>query len=193
VRAMSMACSPASALIAASADEPSTVHARRKNALVETVRGRVHIRSLTILQRAERTRERSIPARAPAVRSRRRHAVPKLCAETSHVPKPNPSITGRSSTSAPTEAGPIRDGADVTDPTQTRFDIEQRWPELFEGLTETQRWSVVQSLALAWHEGWEPNRADVANLTEFAAGRIDHAEYTRRSDAVSGCMRGSAR
>jgi AcrR family transcriptional regulator len=39
VTAMSMAWSPASALIAASAHEPGTVHARRKRALVATVRG----------------------------------------------------------------------------------------------------------------------------------------------------------
>lgn len=81
----------------------------------------------------------------------------------------------------------------MTDPMTTRFDVEQRWPELFDGLTETQRWSVAQSLAAAWHEGWEPNRADVANLTEYAGGRIDHAEYIRRSDASSKGTRGSAR
>jgi hypothetical protein len=75
----------------------------------------------------------------------------------------------------------------------TRFDIEQRWPDLFDGLTETQRWSVVQSLAAAWHAGWEPNRADVANLTELAGGRIDHAKYIHRSHALSESMRGSAR
>ncbi|MEH0111415.1 hypothetical protein V6N00_17045 [Tersicoccus sp. MR15.9] len=81
----------------------------------------------------------------------------------------------------------------MTDPMTTRLDIEQRWPDLFDGLTETQRWSVVQSLAAAWHEGWEPNRADVANLTDYAAGRVDHAEYARRSDALTGRVRGSAR
>lgn len=80
----------------------------------------------------------------------------------------------------------------MTNPVTTRFDIEQRWPELFDGLTERQRWSVVQSLAAAWYEGWEPNRADVANLTDFAAGRIDHAEYIRRSHASVGRFRGSA-
>ncbi|MBF4463245.1 MULTISPECIES: hypothetical protein [unclassified Rathayibacter] len=74
----------------------------------------------------------------------------------------------------------------------TRFDIEQRWPELFDGLTKTQRWSIVQSLAAAWHEGWEPNRADAANLTDFVAGRIDDAEYTRRSHALAERVRGSA-
>ncbi|HPB23819.1 MAG TPA: hypothetical protein PLL48_16010, partial [Novosphingobium sp.] len=36
-------------------------------------------------------------------------------------------------------------------------------------------------------------RGDVANLTEYAGGRIDHAEYIRRSDASSKGTRGSAR
>ena len=39
VTAMSMAWSPASPLIAASANDPETVHTRRKSALVKTVRG----------------------------------------------------------------------------------------------------------------------------------------------------------
>lgn len=64
-----------------------------------------------------------------------------------------------------------------------RFDIEQRWPELFAELDETQRRAVVQSLAAAWHEGWIPNREDVENLTDEARGAIDEAEYFRRVDA----------
>jgi hypothetical protein len=65
------------------------------------------------------------------------------------------------------------------------FNIEGRWPELFEQLDATQRRAVVQSLASAWHEGWEPNREDVENLTDRARGAIDHAEYLRRSDAAA--------
>lgn len=67
-----------------------------------------------------------------------------------------------------------------------QLDLEQRWPELFDGLDEVQRRSVVQSLAAAWHSGWEPNREDVENLTNYAAGRIDHAEYVRRADVAAG-------
>ncbi|MCS6712477.1 hypothetical protein JSY14_10765 [Brachybacterium sp. EF45031] len=66
-----------------------------------------------------------------------------------------------------------------------RFDVEQRWPELFAGLDETQRYAVVQSLASAWHEGWTPNREDVANLTDEARGAIDAAEYRRRAHAAA--------
>jgi hypothetical protein len=61
-----------------------------------------------------------------------------------------------------------------------RFDIEERWPELFEGLDASQRNAVRQSLAAAWHEGWTPNREDVKNLTDEASGTIDEAEYFRR-------------
>lgn len=76
----------------------------------------------------------------------------------------------------------------MTEPRQ--FGVEERWPELFDGLDEEQRWAVVQPLAAAWHAGWEPNREEVANLTDYAAGRIDYAEYVRRADAAASRMRG---
>lgn len=74
---------------------------------------------------------------------------------------------------------------------RNQLDVEQRWPELFTGLDEAQRRSVVQPLAAAWHSGWEPNREDVKNLTDYAAGRIDHPEYVRRAQGVVEQMRGS--
>ncbi|MBW9211767.1 hypothetical protein KV100_19125 [Mumia sp. zg.B21] len=61
-----------------------------------------------------------------------------------------------------------------------KFDVEERWPELFEQLDSTQRRAVRQSLAAAWHEGWIPNREDVENLTDEARGAIDETEYLRR-------------
>ena len=67
----------------------------------------------------------------------------------------------------------------------TKFDIEERWPELFVQLDETQREAVVQSLASAWHEGWIPNREDVENLTDETRGAIDRDEYLRRVDAAA--------
>lgn len=67
----------------------------------------------------------------------------------------------------------------------TKFNIEERWPELFVQLDETQRRAVVQSLASAWHEGWTPNREDVENLTDEARGAIDAAEYRRRAHAAA--------
>lgn len=62
-----------------------------------------------------------------------------------------------------------------------KFVIEERWPELFEHLDANQCNSVRQSLAVAWHEGWIPNREDVENLTDEARGAIDEAEYLRRA------------
>ena len=61
-----------------------------------------------------------------------------------------------------------------------KFDIEERWPDLFAQLDSTQRNAVRQSLAAARHEGWTPNREDVKNLTDEARGAIDETEYLRR-------------
>ena len=47
-----------------------------------------------------------------------------------------------------------------------KFDIEDRWPELFTRLDDVQRNAVRQSLAAAWHEGWVPSREEVENLTD---------------------------
>lgn len=73
------------------------------------------------------------------------------------------------------------------------FDIEERWPELFVQLDETQRRAVVQSLASAWHEGWTPDREDVENLTDEARGAIDAAEYRRRVREAAERRRGLSR
>ncbi len=67
----------------------------------------------------------------------------------------------------------------------TKFDIEERWPELFVELDEDQRRAVVQSLASGWHEGFEPTREDVENLTDYARGAIDAEEYRRRAHAAA--------
>ncbi|GAA3299426.1 hypothetical protein [Glutamicibacter nicotianae] len=53
-----------------------------------------------------------------------------------------------------------------------KFDIEERWPELFTQLDANQRSAIRQALASAWHEGWVPNREDVENLTDVARGAI---------------------
>jgi hypothetical protein len=74
-----------------------------------------------------------------------------------------------------------------------QFDIEQRWPELFEQLEARQRRAIVQSFVSAWHEGWVPNREDVKNLTDEARGDIDHDEYFRRvAQAAERHRRGGA-
>lgn len=65
----------------------------------------------------------------------------------------------------------------------TTFDVETRWPELFDGLTAPQRRAVINTLASSWHEGWTPNRPDVEDLTLFVSGAIDEAEYDRRTES----------
>ena len=64
------------------------------------------------------------------------------------------------------------------------FDFEDRWPELFDRLDARQRNAVRQSLAAGWHEGFEPTREHVENLTDYVLGLIDDSEYERRSWAM---------
>jgi type III secretory pathway component EscV len=67
----------------------------------------------------------------------------------------------------------------------TEFNIEERWPELFEQLTIDQRRAVINALASNWHEGWVPNREDVENLTDYVRGAIDRSEYDRRAQSAA--------
>lgn len=59
----------------------------------------------------------------------------------------------------------------------------QRWPDLFEPLDDEQKQRVSDALANNRLEGWEPQRDDVADLVDREAGRIDTAEYIRRTMA----------
>lgn len=70
------------------------------------------------------------------------------------------------------------------------FDVELRWPELFEHLSEREHHAVRQSLAAAWHEGFEPTRDHVKNLTEYARGVITRDEYRQRSIEIARHMAG---
>jgi hypothetical protein len=65
------------------------------------------------------------------------------------------------------------------------LDVEDRWPELFAPLDEVQKRAVLQALANAWHEGWQPNREDVENLAARTRGLIDQDEYLRRAHAAA--------
>lgn len=65
--------------------------------------------------------------------------------------------------------------------TNKPLDLESRWPELFAPLDAEQRRTVVRTLAAGWHEGWEPNREDVADLADYARGAITFDEYQERS------------
>ena len=61
------------------------------------------------------------------------------------------------------------------------FDLPDRYPELFEPLTEEQRRNVVQPLASSWLEGDNPTREDVALLIDYELGRITAEEYDRQA------------
>lgn len=56
------------------------------------------------------------------------------------------------------------------------FDVEQRWPDLFEGLTETERASVLEPLVASWHEGRVIDRAAVELLVRFVRGEVTRVE-----------------
>lgn len=60
------------------------------------------------------------------------------------------------------------------------FDVEKRWPELFEKLGGDQRKSVAQALEKAREEGRAVTRDEVVNLIEETRGTIGADEYTRR-------------
>lgn len=66
-----------------------------------------------------------------------------------------------------------------------RFDIESRWPDVFDGLDDQQRRNVVEALAANWHEGWDPNREDVARLTAKVRGDITREEYVAQTVAAA--------
>ena len=75
---------------------------------------------------------------------------------------------------------------------QPTFDVETRWPELFAQLDAEQRRAVVRSLAAGWHEGWEPNREDVADLIDYTRGALTFDEYQARSAAKAERIAGAA-
>jgi len=66
-------------------------------------------------------------------------------------------------------------------PAGRTLDVVALWPELFDGLDDRQRNAIRQACAANWHEGWNPNRADVADLTENARGRLSGEEYMQRA------------
>lgn len=63
------------------------------------------------------------------------------------------------------------------------LDIDRRWPELFVPLNPKQHRDIMNVFAANWHEGWVPNRQDVADLIDQSRGLITTEEYTRRTIA----------
>lgn len=60
------------------------------------------------------------------------------------------------------------------------FDVVAMWPELFTGMSNIDRNAIRQSFAASWHDGWQPNREDVADLAAQTRGTITAEEYRQR-------------
>lgn len=57
------------------------------------------------------------------------------------------------------------------------LNLEELYPDLFEGLSQEQIRDINISWAYEWHEGWEPNREDVAESILVDTGKISSEEY----------------
>lgn len=55
--------------------------------------------------------------------------------------------------------------------------LEKLYPDLFEGITAKQIDDFNESWAAEWHEGWQPNRKDVAESLLVYTGKISGEEY----------------
>ena len=62
-----------------------------------------------------------------------------------------------------------------------KLDVIELWPELFVGVSDVAARAIQNACVASWHEGWEPNRADVADLVADARGEIDLDELVRRA------------
>lgn len=66
----------------------------------------------------------------------------------------------------------------------------ERFPDLFDGLTDEQRRGITQTLANGHLEGWEPTREEISDLIDVDLGRISDEEYItrvrRRADVAAG-------
>ena len=69
----------------------------------------------------------------------------------------------------------------------SRKHATQICPDLFVGLTDTQRRAVVRNLAWSMPDEAEPSRAEVIDMVQYVAGTLSNAEYARR------CSRRDAR
>jgi hypothetical protein len=62
-----------------------------------------------------------------------------------------------------------------------RLDLPAMFPDLFTDLTPGEQHMICQSWAIQWHEGWEPNREDVADSIQVHQGSMTREEFSRRA------------
>ncbi|AMS05706.1 MULTISPECIES: hypothetical protein [Actinomycetes] len=60
------------------------------------------------------------------------------------------------------------------------FDVQNRWPELFEQLSPQQSDSVARALEHARSEGRTVTRQEVVDLIDETRGAVPPEEYVRR-------------
>ncbi|WP_128773015.1 hypothetical protein [Actinomyces oricola] len=66
------------------------------------------------------------------------------------------------------------------------FTPDKWWPDLFEPLSRAEHEGHIDSLAVSWHEGRVPNRADVEDHLAVARGELTVLQVALRSaDRVS--------
>ena len=79
----------------------------------------------------------------------------------------------------------LRGGPPVNDP-YFPFRPDLWWPDLFEPLSPAEREELIEGLAVNWHEGWVPNRADVEDHLAVDRGELTALQAALRSaDRVS--------
>lgn len=69
--------------------------------------------------------------------------------------------------------------------------FQQMYPDLFVGLTEAQVHSINNALAASWHEGWTPNREDVADLIDMSRANLSGQGVVERAIARVAAQRAS--
>jgi len=74
-------------------------------------------------------------------------------------------------------AGPNQTGPKAPAP---GIDVVAMWPELFTEMSDIDRNAIRQSFAASWHDGWQPDREDVADLAAQTRGKITAEEYRQR-------------
>ncbi|GAA1359267.1 hypothetical protein GCM10009636_32720 [Arthrobacter koreensis] len=60
------------------------------------------------------------------------------------------------------------------------IDVVAMWPDLFTDMSDSGRNAIRQSFAASWHDGWEPDQEDVADLAAQTRGTITAEEYRQR-------------
>ena len=71
-----------------------------------------------------------------------------------------------------------------------RLNVIELWPELFVEVSDVDAQAIQDACVASWHEGWEPNRADVEDMAAKARGEIDHDELLRRARQRARCVLG---